>query len=160
MRTIVSSTWVAGATQVDGTVSIRESHLLSDQSIVSFDYFAAESVDPNTVMTLRAQRLQADLEAQAVNETESQNGTIHLTKLQFRRLFTFPERMAIDQFNATFESNPMLSDEQKALVRTSLNDYDVAEGVYLNDPATVAGVQLYETLGLIAAGRAAEILNG
>ena len=154
MRTIVSSTWVAGATQVDGTVAIRESHLLSDQSIVTFDYFAAESVDPNTVMTLRAQRLQAELEAQA------QNGTIHLTKLQFRRLFTFPERIAIDQFNATFESNPMLSDEQKALVRTSLNDYNVAEGVYLNDPATDAGVQIYETLGLIAPGRAAEILNG
>ena len=41
-----------------------------------------------------------------------------------------------------------------------LEDYKAASEVRLSDPATIAAVQMYEGLGLIAYGRAVEVLNG
>lgn len=83
-----------------------------------------------------------------------------MTKLAFRRLFTTAERQAIDEFNATFSTNPMLTDEQRRHVRTANADFAEAQDVDLADADTIAGVWLYAALGLIAAGRAEEILNG
>jgi hypothetical protein len=82
-----------------------------------------------------------------------------LTKLEFRRKLTDAERPYIDEFNATFESNGLLTVEQKRAIRSGLEDYKVAQEVNLDDPQTQAMVQLYEALGLIAAGRATEILS-
>lgn len=81
-----------------------------------------------------------------------------LTKLAFRRLFTPLEQKAIDRFNATFETHPVLTDEQKDDVRTGLENYRAASSVSLDDPDTVAVLALYEALGILEAGRAAEIL--
>lgn len=83
-----------------------------------------------------------------------------LTKLLFRRLFTNEEQKAIDRFNATFESHPLLTDDQKDDVRTGLENYRAAGSVSLNDPDTAAVLGLYTALGILAAGRAGEILNG
>jgi len=83
-----------------------------------------------------------------------------LTKLMFRRLFTATEQKAIDRFNATFESHPALTDDQKDDVRTGLENYKAAGSVSLDDPDTGAVLGLYTALGILAAGRAQEILNG
>lgn len=76
-----------------------------------------------------------------------------LTHLEFRRRFTLAERVAFDNF----ESGAW-SPEQKAMLRTITEDMRLATAIDLDDPDTLAGVQFLEQIGLLAAGRAAEIL--
>ena len=81
-----------------------------------------------------------------------------LTKYEFRKRFTTEERERIDAFNASFEANPSIPDQYKAKLRTGLKDYEASTGVELLDPATIAMVRFYETLGLLDAGRADQVL--
>ncbi len=71
---------------------------------------------------------------------------MQLTKLQFLRLFTTAERIAIRA-----SSDPVIVDFMQLL--------DLAQDVRLDDPDTVQGVHYLESEGLIAPGRAAEILG-
>lgn len=71
-----------------------------------------------------------------------------LTRLQFRNRFTEPERVAI--YTAA---------ESVVAVRVYLDDILAAEEIDLTDAATIAGVNALEMAGLLAAGRAAEILE-
>lgn len=71
-----------------------------------------------------------------------------LTKLQFRNRFTFPEKQAI-----------YAAAEVSVDIRIFLDDINAAENINLDDPATIGGVQALEAGGLIAAGRAVEILS-
>lgn len=70
-----------------------------------------------------------------------------LTRLQFLSRFTDEEMQAIV---AAAESN--------AALKAALLKWQAAEGIVLTDPATVAGVQALEIAGLLAAGRAKEVL--
>ncbi|GIX31365.1 MAG: hypothetical protein KatS3mg124_1837 [Porticoccaceae bacterium] len=70
-----------------------------------------------------------------------------LTRLEFLRRFTDDEMQAIV---AAADTSPAL--------KAALLQWQAAEGVVLDDPSTVAGVQALEIAGLIAAGRAQEIL--
>ena len=81
-----------------------------------------------------------------------------LTKYEFRKRFTIEERERLDTFNASFEANPSIPDQHKAKLRTGLKDYEASTGVELLDPATIAMVRFYETLGLLDAGRADQVL--
>ena len=67
-----------------------------------------------------------------------------ISRLAFRRLFTFAERVGIDA--STLPA-----------VRTFLTDLSLAEEVALDEPDVVAGLAYLEGVGLIATGRAAEI---
>jgi len=161
MTTIVSSTYIAGHPQQDGRRYIKERHLLDDGRSVDFEYLADEQINPDTVMTDRAVRLSAELLAREAASLEASSGELPLTKYQFRQRFTFPERVAIDQFNGgSYLSSELLTVEQKMAMTTMLEDYKAASEVRLSDPATIAAVQMYEGLGLIASGRASEVLNG
>ncbi len=71
---------------------------------------------------------------------------MQLTKLQFLRLFTTAERIAIRA-----SADPVIVDFLQLL--------DLAQDVRLDDPDTVQGVHYLESEGLIAPGRAAEILG-
>jgi hypothetical protein len=82
------------------------------------------------------------------------------TKLAFERKFTDTEWAAAQNFNATFESIPQLTDEQKLKIRRGLNDYKIATEISSVDPGTSTLLSLYEMFGVIGAGRAQEILNG
>jgi len=82
------------------------------------------------------------------------------TKLAFERKFSDAEWAAAQAFNAGFESITQLSDEQKLKIRRGLNDYRIATEISSVDPGTVTLLSLYEAFGVIAAGRALEILNG
>ena len=84
--------------------------------------------------------------------------TATLTHLEFRRRFTAAEQEAIDEFNALFESHPALTTEQKRKVRTGLKNFESANGVTLTDSDIPGMLGLYTALGLLAPGRAAEIL--
>lgn len=74
-----------------------------------------------------------------------------LSRLAFRMRFTLSERIAID--------NAALPPEQQALVRTVMRDFDAASEIHLLNPDVIAGVRLFEQLGLITPGRADEILR-
>ena len=71
----------------------------------------------------------------------------NVTKLEYLRRFTQDERIAIRTGAAT---NPVLADYLAML--------ELAQDINLDDPDTVAAVQMLEAVGLIGTGRAAEIL--
>lgn len=81
-----------------------------------------------------------------------------LTKRAWRLLFTSDEQKLIDKFNATFEFNAQLTEDQRDAVRSGLEDYKAATVVNKDDPATTAVLGLYVALGLLASTRPAEIL--
>jgi len=74
-----------------------------------------------------------------------------LDALDFTRRFTTAERIAI---RTAAKSSVAIEDFLKLL------DIAAASGrmIHMGDPDVVAGVNAYEQAGLIAAGRAAEIL--
>lgn len=71
------------------------------------------------------------------------------TRLEYLRRFTPAERITI---RGAAASSPVLNDYLLLL--------DLAEEVRSDDPDTIAAVQMLEGSGLIAPGRAAEILGG
>lgn len=81
------------------------------------------------------------------------------SKIGWRRRFTEIEQKAIDRFNATFETHPMLTNDQKDDIRTGLENYKAASVVNADDPNVPAMLGLYTFLGFLADGRAQEILN-
>lgn len=72
-----------------------------------------------------------------------------MTKLEYLRRFTTAERVAI---RAAAAANPVLEDYLKLM--------ELAQEINTGDPDTIAAVTMLEQAGLIAAGRAQEILNG
>jgi hypothetical protein len=71
------------------------------------------------------------------------------TILQFRNMFTFDEKRAI------YSAAKVNID-----IQIWLDDLASASEVRSNEPETIAGVKALETAGLIALGRANEILKG
>jgi hypothetical protein len=71
-----------------------------------------------------------------------------MTKLEFLRRFTQDERVAI---RTVAKSNVQLEDYMAMI--------DLAQDIDTADADTKAGVQMLEYVGLIAEGRAAEILS-
>lgn len=71
----------------------------------------------------------------------------NVTKLQYLRRFTQPERINIRDASA---ASPELYDYLAML--------ELAEDINLDDPDTIAAVGMLEAVGLIATGRAAEVL--
>lgn len=70
-----------------------------------------------------------------------------ISKLEYLRRFTSEERIAIRQ---AAKVTPVLEDYLAML--------ELAQDINLDDVDTVAAVQMLESAGLIAAGRAAEVL--
>lgn len=81
-------------------------------------------------------------------------GPVVLTKLEYRALFTLNERIAIDNFAV----NPALSDLQKATMTSIRFDFSLADEIALSNSNTIQATELLEQYGLIAPGRAAQIL--
>ncbi len=94
----------------------------------------------------------------AVVETPATPPARNLSKREWRLLFTDGERLLIDRFNATFETNANLNEPQRDAVRSGLEDYKAATVVNKDDPATAQVLGLYVMLGLLDASRPAEIL--
>lgn len=70
-----------------------------------------------------------------------------ITKLEYLRRFTTTERVAI---RAAAAANPVLDDYLKLM--------ELAQEINLDDQDTVSAVNMLEQAGLIALGRAAEVL--
>lgn len=76
-----------------------------------------------------------------------QTGTT-LTKLAYLRRFTAEERISI---RIAAKSNPVLEDYLALL--------ELAEEIRTDDPDTVTAVRMLEAVGLLAVGRADEVLS-
>ena len=70
------------------------------------------------------------------------------SQVEWLRRFTTAERIGIRQAAA---ANPLLDDYIRLM--------DATMEIHTDDPDTIAGVQTLEAVGLIAEGRAAEILS-
>lgn len=83
----------------------------------------------------------------------------YTTKLAFRNRFTTKEKVMIELAGAYNPADPIQKQQLAATVRVS--NADIASSTYidLDRPDTRAGVKSMEEFGLLAAGRADEILD-
>lgn len=154
---IVYSAYTERPTQADGRRYVRETHTDDLGQTYEFEWLGAQDADP--VLSARAALLTKQIRAQREAETLVLGTSLPLTKLQWERLFTDAEWDAAQTFNAGFESIAELTNEQKIKIRRGLREYTLADYVSKTDPSTVALVGIYEAFGVIAPGRAAEILR-
>lgn len=82
------------------------------------------------------------------------SANVNLTKYEFRKLFTFNERVALD----SVQSNPNVSAMNKAIINTLSKDLELSAVIELYNPDVISGVNFLETVGLLGTGRAAQIL--
>lgn len=83
-----------------------------------------------------------------------------ITRLAFRNRFLPAEKVTLELATLDNPSAPLLARQQAAALRAYLADVAAATFVDLSRADTRAGVQYLETVTLIAAGRAAVILDG
>lgn len=157
MATIISSTFTEGPTQVDGRRYVTERHETSDGRVINFETLT--DADASLMLAARANVLGAQLAAEAAAQAAISGTLLPITKLHFRRLFTPTELAMIDGFNASFETNGLLTTEQKAMIRTGLENYRMAVDIPRPFDADVqAMLGLYQALGLLTVERVAEIM--
>lgn len=83
-----------------------------------------------------------------------------VTLLGFRNRFTKAEKIAIDLASIDNPAAPMAQRQMAASLRADIKDQENGSCTDLDLPETRDGVQQLEQFGLIAAGRAAVILDG
>jgi hypothetical protein len=83
----------------------------------------------------------------------------HITKLAFRNRFTRAEKVAIEMASIDNPAASMAQRQQSAALRADLKDQEGATFIDLDRADLRAGVQALEAAGLIAAGRALQILD-
>lgn len=83
----------------------------------------------------------------------------HISGLAFRRRFTKSERAAVEWAAVDKPDRPDAERQMAAALRADIKDQEQARFIDLNDPDLIGGVVSLETYGLIAVGRAAEIID-
>ena len=82
-----------------------------------------------------------------------------ITKLAFRNRFTKAEKAGIEFAALDDPTAPIAQRQQAAALRADLKDQEQATFIDLDDEDTRTGVLTLEMVGLIASGRAVEILD-
>ncbi len=82
-----------------------------------------------------------------------------ITKLGFRNRFTLTEKTDIELAAIDDPAADVATRRASATIRAMLKDLDSASFIDLSRPDTIAGVQLLETMGVLGAGRAAQVLS-
>lgn len=142
---IVQSVIVAINEQVDGRAYVTEEHTHTNGYTYTVEYLAAQNVDRIAVMQARAQRIGADIDAREAIEAAAMNYEIPLSRLDILT------RISDDEF-AAMEST------QHPTMRRGWAMFQSAQLIYRGDIRTQQMFALAEALGIIAQGRAAEIL--
>ena len=107
----------------------------------------------------------ADFDVTRIGEYRYEDGVLvlapdtRLTKLAFRNRFTQAEKVMLEIAALDNPAAPMPQRQQAAALRATLSDTAAATFIDLIHADTRAGVQMLETAGLLAAGRALEILG-
>jgi hypothetical protein len=144
---IISSTHTVGHAQVDGRRYVKERHV--DDAGESFEYEWLGEQDAQSVLIARASRLNTLLAERAAAEEIVSGTRLPFTKYQFRQLFG-AKQVEVDAFNATYEANPGLTGEQKALIRTGLKNFEASTAVVRPFVADVLSMlALYVALGVL-----------
>lgn len=84
----------------------------------------------------------------------------HISKLAFRNRFTQAEKVALEMALLDNPADTQTARQTAAGLRVMEKDLQAAEYVDLNLADTQAGIRNLETLGIIAAGRADQIIWG
>jgi hypothetical protein len=106
------------------------------------------------------------LEDAVIADTRKFGGRRRLTKTEFRDSFSTQEKVGIEFASVDSPQAPEAERLIAAQIRVFLDDVASTTpdldgtSISLDDPRTVAGVVGLESLGLLAPGRAQEILNG
>jgi hypothetical protein len=153
---ITDSTYTEGPAQADGRRYVKEVHTDDTGKTYEFEWLGAQDVA--LVLAGRAAALSSQIAAQSEADALVAGTSLPLSKLKWERLFTDTEWAAAQTFNATFESLDALSAEQKIKIKRGLREYALAEYISKSDASTIVLVTLYELVGVIGTGRAAEIL--
>lgn len=157
---IIESRIRSQSAQQDGTVLVVEEHELSDGRIITTPpYYAQSEADIQLTLQARAVKIQTELDVKARIEAEANNYEIPLAKSEFRDRYTPEEQGVVEYQYATYLTNELYTAEQKATIAAGRAYFNDVRGVVLTNPLTIAGVQMHEELGWIAAGRANEILG-
>lgn len=155
---IVTSTYTEGPAQVDGRRYVSELHTDDRGQTYAFEWLGDQDAD--LVLADRAAVLSAQIAAQRAAEAVVLGTALPLTKYQFRQLFTFSERVAVDSLEANLEQHPGLTVEQRASIRTGLKDFNAAQDVarpFLPDVLTM--LDLFVSLGILTHERKAQIVS-
>jgi len=155
---IVSSTYTEGPPQVDGRRYVSELH--TDDRGQTYTHEWLGDQDAAMVLADRAAVLSAQISAQRAAEAVVLGTALPLTKYQFRQLFTFSERVAVDSMEANLEQHPGLTVEQRASIRTGLKDFNAAQDVvrpFL--PYDLQMLDLFVSLGILTPERKAQIVS-
>ena len=83
----------------------------------------------------------------------------YITKLAFRNRFTTKEKVMIELAGSYNPADPIQKQQLAATVRVSDKDIEASTYIDLDRPDTRAGVKSMEDFGLLAEGRADEILD-
>ena len=89
----------------------------------------------------------------AAQPTTTPSTPLEVTKFQFRKLFTFNERLAVDNI----QYNTALSGSVKAAVSTMQKDVEVSAVVNLHMPDVIAGINFLTSIGILSPQRAIRI---
>ena len=106
-----------------------------------------------------------DFDSTRMSEYRYEDGvlTIHsdarITRLAFRNRFTQAEKVALELASLDNPATTMAQRQQAAAIRVYLADVAASAFVDLKRADTRAGVQSLEAAGLLAAGRALQILD-
>lgn len=149
---IVSSSHTEGPVQADGRRWVYESHVTEDGDELKFEWLGDQ--DALMVLEERAAVLNAQYAARAAARALVQGSLIPMSKLEFRNLFG-AAKPAIDAFNSGFEASPLLTVEQKAAIRSGLEDFKEAK--YIERPFRSDVLQLiglYQSIGILSAEQA------
>ena len=107
----------------------------------------------------------ADFDVTRIGEYRYEDGALvlapdtRITRLAFRNRFTQAEKVMLEIASLDDPTAPMPQRQQAAALRATLSDTAAATFIDLIRADTRAGVQMLETAGLLAAGRALEILD-
>ncbi len=107
----------------------------------------------------------ADFDVTRMGEYRYEDGALvlapatRITRLAFRNRFTQVEKVILEMSALDDPAAPMAQRQQAATMRAYMADVNAATFIDLDRDDTRAGVQALEAAGLLASGRALEILD-
>lgn len=131
-------------------------------ALAQYERYGAETLTPDAATkTVTVNRAVAPWSAEEIATDVLAHAPSHrITRLAFRNRFTTAEKVALEIAGLDNPAAPMPARAQAAALRANQADLASATFVDLQRADTRAGVQMLETAGLLAAGRALEILDG
>jgi hypothetical protein len=148
---IVTSTYQANPTDDLGRMAIVERHIDHTGREHMVSYVCNPGLDPDVIMGLRAVRIGADIDKAEAEMLAAAGGEVvrTWTQTQYWKMFSPDELRRCEVLAQT--------DDNANYMLTVLRATPV---IYANDTALIGGLQYFEAMGCINAGRAEAILNG